>query len=1334
VGVREERLSALLARLEGVTATGDLSPVLESAALNEARQLMEVAGGAHDLEALFAVGWLHWFRYQVLPDGQDQPDLKAAVTMFLPCFIGGMELSRLPEPLLPVLTTRSVPAAISVLSQAVSSADLPVISAAVTIWTRMTTVSPNDAGWLSNLGLALQARYEQTEALADLDGAIRVGRQAVAAAPAGHPDRAAMLSNLGLALRARFERTGALADLDEGVQVGRQAVAAAPGEAEALAGLAAALLIRFRRMGVLADVDEAVRVGQHAVAATPNGHSEQAKHLSNLAAALLARFKRTGMLADLDEGIRLTQDAVATADGHPDQAMYLSNLGAALHMRFDRTGVLGDMHEAIRVDQQAVTATPDDHPDLALRLSNFSIALETRFDRTGALADLDQAIRLSGQAATAIPEGHPDQAGMLSNLGTALKTRFDRTGVLADLDEAVRVGRQAVTATPDGHPDQAMFLSNLGATLRTRFDRTGVLADLDEAVRVGQQAVTATPDGHPDQAMHLSNLGAVLQTRFRRAGDLGDLNKAILLSQQAVAATPEDHPDQAGRLSNLGFALRIRFDRTGALADLDEAVRVGRQAIAITPDGHPARVGYLSNLGTALVTRFVRTGALADLNEAIQVDQQAVDTAPDDHPAQAGYLSNLGAALQTRFRHTGLLADLDEAIWIGQQAVTAAAGSTAEQAATLSNLGQALKARFERTEVLADLDETIRVDQQAVAVMPDDHPDRAAMSFNLAAALRARFDQTGVQADLDEAINVSARAMDLKTAAPSVRIRAARIASELAAQSRPQWAAALMERAVGLLPEVAPRQLERRDQQHSLGGLSGLAGDAAALVLAASADSSRERAALALQLVEAGRAVLYSQALEVRSDLTDLAAEHPALAERFARLREMLDPAPSPVGLAATPTISSPENGGLPDPYHVSSGRRQLADELAAVMAQIRTQKGFGSFAQPPPIAELFKQASGGPVITLNVSQYRSDALLLTEEGISSLPLPALTMGTIITQISTFHGALHAIVHGQTAHERTAAQHQLSQVLEWLWDVAAEPVLQALGYDSQPAPGTPWPRVWWAPGGLIGQLPLHAAGYHSERSASDQVRRAVMDRVISSYTPTIAALRHARSHSPLSAPSRSLIVAMPVTPGLPAEAGLPNVSAEVVRVGALIPGPAILTEPIPASGESSPDLDSLPTRANVLAHLRGCQVAHFACHGTSDPADPSRSMLLLHDHDKAPLTVASLSSIDLGQAQLAYLSACRTSSTSARQLLDEAIHLATAFQLAGFPHVIGTLWEINDEFAVDMAGNFYTALHTGGRAIDASQAARALHDVLRNARDALADTPSLWAAYVHAGA
>jgi CHAT domain-containing protein len=304
-------------------------------------------------------------------------------------------------------------------------------------------------------------------------------------------------------------------------------------------------------------------------------------------------------------------------------------------------------------------------------------------------------------------------------------------------------------------------------------------------------------------------------------------------------------------------------------------------------------------------------------------------------------------------------------------------------------------------------------------------------------------------------------------------------------------------------------------------------------------------------------------------------------------------------------------------------------------------------------------------------------------------------------------------------------------VLGWLWDNAAGPVLHALGYQDPLPPDQPWPQVWWMPGGLLSLLPVHAAGHHTD--PPDPAGRTVMDRVISSYTPTVGALAYARTPraAVADADPRSLIVAMPTTPGLPREGRLRYVAAEAAMVQNRLPRPTLLTEP-PADREAT--AGQVPTRDAVLEHLPRSAIAHFACHGYTDPADPSQSRLLLHDHIRNPLTVATLASFSLDRARLAYLSACSTARTADARLLDEAIHLTSAFQLVGFPHVIGTLWEIDDKIAVEIADSFYTALTDADGALDPDLAARALHRATRAQRDLRPTAPHLWASHIHAGA
>lgn len=113
----------------------------------------------------------------------------------------------------------------------------------------------------------------------------------------------------------------------------------------------------------------------------------------------------------------------------------------------------------------------------------------------------------------------------------------------------------------------------------------------------------------------------------------------------------------------------------------------------------------------------------------------------------------------------------------------------------------------------------------------------------------------------------------------------------------------------------------------------------------------------------------------------------------------------------------------------------------------------------------------------------------------------------------------------------------------------------------------------------------------------------------------------------------------------------------------------------------------LPTQEDVLLALRDCKIFHFAGHGLTSPLNPSKNCLLLEDWEQKPLTVQSLFDTNFyGQKPkpiLAYLSACGTGRIENDELLDEGLHLISACQLAGFRHLIGTLWEVNDKSCID---------------------------------------------------
>jgi CHAT domain-containing protein len=127
------------------------------------------------------------------------------------------------------------------------------------------------------------------------------------------------------------------------------------------------------------------------------------------------------------------------------------------------------------------------------------------------------------------------------------------------------------------------------------------------------------------------------------------------------------------------------------------------------------------------------------------------------------------------------------------------------------------------------------------------------------------------------------------------------------------------------------------------------------------------------------------------------------------------------------------------------------------------------------------------------------------------------------------------------------------------------------------------------------------------------------------------------------------------------------------------------------------ELETPLIKRNILSFLPTAAIFHFAGHGSTDADEPSRSNLVLDDWKTDSLTVGSLLDLNLHENStfLAYHSACGTGELKKAKFLDESIHLISEHQLAGFRHVIGTLWSVDDYACVEMAKITYEEISKG---------------------------------------
>jgi CHAT domain-containing protein len=204
---------------------------------------------------------------------------------------------------------------------------------------------------------------------------------------------------------------------------------------------------------------------------------------------------------------------------------------------------------------------------------------------------------------------------------------------------------------------------------------------------------------------------------------------------------------------------------------------------------------------------------------------------------------------------------------------------------------------------------------------------------------------------------------------------------------------------------------------------------------------------------------------------------------------------------------------------------------------------------------------------------------------------------------------------------------------------------------------------------------------------------------------------------------------MPTTPG---QVGLQGVQQEAMQVQKAVEDCLAVRHV------------ACPEAKEVLACMSDYDVVHFACHGLSDPVDPSESGLILQrrespDVEPLPdrLMVRQISGLHLKNACIAFLSACSTAQNKVRRLADEVIHLASGFQVAGFAHMIGSMWPSVDDICAAMAKGFYGELMVRGwNKISNRDVALALHQSIISIRSCGRNRgmPLSWAQYVHVGA
>jgi tetratricopeptide (TPR) repeat protein len=461
-----------------------------------------------------------------------------------------------------------------------------------------------------------------------------------------------------------------------------------------------------------------------------------------------------------------------------------------------------------------------------------------------------------------------------------------------------------------------------------------------------------------------------------------------------------------------------------------------------------------------------------DLNEAVALHREAIGLWPALHPHRSGSLDNLANTLSQQFSQTGQIGDLDEAIELHRKALELRPAPHSRRSDSLHNLASDLGKRYSQTHQLPDIEEAIMLLRDSLSMLPQGHPKNCTTSHQLGMFFMHMHSQTQKPEYLEDAMAMFRAAVCCVTAPASKRFEASQTWAHYADSVNHDSALEAYQAAIQLLPRLATLGLDLLSRHKALtAGSDGLARSAAACAIRYGQFDK------AVELLEEGRSIFWSQASQLRVPLDDLQLTAPEAVQKLKRISRALEQG----SLRDSARSVSDTSQQVMSMEQETARYRRLNDDWLTTLEEVRSLDGFGDFLRPKPLTTLLRVAANDPVVILIASDSSCAALILTSSGVRHFPLPKFTLmiaqGLVaLIRSATQSGAsdhllseaVHMQVEALTQHAWTHesdvipteprhgklhsafsmdADSIFSLVLQTLWKSLVEPVIRSLSLE-----------------------------------------------------------------------------------------------------------------------------------------------------------------------------------------------------------------------------------------------------------------------------------------------
>ncbi|KAH8088970.1 CHAT domain-containing protein [Cristinia sonorae] len=1239
---------------------------------------------------------------------------------------------------------------------------------------------PSNPTFLSCLADALKGRSSQPRAnSADLDRAITVYKEALGYITLDNDTRLDCTLSLASSLRWRYIRDARSEDLLEArslfVEARRFEYPDDEYHAVFYTGYASVEILHFRDVEnpTVPVWDRLVEAGERALALPLDDRVQRAGVRAMHAQVLQNKFTLTWDTDVLDRALPVYREAVETFPvGHPELRLCMVKMADAFKVLYLMYHKKEHVEEAIKIFEDALELVPEDDP-FRVRvqtLCGLSDALCLLYTHRGDEEDIERALALGSQALRCTDANDKDQATAHRVMAKASRARYQRRRSLPDLENALTHHEQSVLLLHERDPTYSNVIGELGMALMLRYEVLGDRADSDRAITLQRQAARACHPSQPAYAEYLGNIVTMLFTRNRQYGDPGDVEEALVHCRTVLALRPDDRVRTLLCLSEMMYGFMARHAQTDDPRDWEQVRRVREMILEFDVAGKKTSYSVKVLKGNALTS----LPGCTDLDvppDASNGDDDGEYTSVDDkeqslllnarmHSLRFEATQDPSAFSHAQQTYLQLLENTSESL----------AASHPNRVVIHKSLSDLFYSRYKHSgRDIPDLDAAIAHAQSAL-------PTSGVDKVRLGRLLAERHWECVTPEDERQLLVAMKLFKDVSrssTCPLHVRFHAARFWAGVAAEHTFAFAVAFdagskamaMEGyrvAFELLPQLAWLGSDVRASLGAIKNAVGLSAEAARCAVVVGGSLTRREA---VEFLEAGRSVVWTQATGLRTPVEEVERVAPALATRLRVLSRTLEG--GEFGSDAAGAFSSSSSSfGWPVfvPWKVEPGgdttvvqtHWHLRQEWFSVVQSIRGLPGFEHFLEKKPYEALARVARGGPVVVLVSHASLSVALVVAEEGAQPECVP---LKTSLKKLTALHVSLRRVANsrGGAGEEEEEEEEELragrpkqapkaqsgDTILSALWTDVAEPIIKHLT-DLKKPKLEDRKRIWWCTVGAFVFMPIHAATATATNTTDTS---SVSDFFVSSYTPTLEALLNARARSPPSSPTTTtttkVLAAIQPNPGS-GWSPLPSTRAELDEVRSSVPAANLLRLSPDGDADAEGEREGkYTTPETILARLPDASVLHLACHGDQVVRDPLRSGFVVRGGERLTVEMLMRSHERCrtegggggGGGGVAVLSACHTAGGD-RERPDEAINLASAMLFVGFRSVLATMWPMGDADGPTITRAVYGALFGEDVRGDLGRfcLARTLDGVVREMRATGRVRSERWATFIHVGA